>query len=197
MKAEDMFKALGYECRKSENAIQYFSECGKEITFIFELHRFYKQLNFISLNIDIDEFKAIHQQMKELGWLEEKTETNYEHFKDEIIEECMWNLAIVKGKPKPCNSVVYCSDCDFYVSKDNENNCNEKFKEWLKKSYEKPKYELSQFEFDLIKTFDRCKECCLLNEIECIKKLREKGYFNGIDPFTKVHDIIDNCEVIQ
>lgn len=25
-------------------------------------------------------------------------------------------------------------------------------------------------------------------------KLREKGYFNCIDPFTKVHDIIDNCE---
>ena len=26
---------------------------------------------------------------------------------------------------------------------------------------------------------------------ECLKKLSEKGYFNGIDPFTKVHDIID------
>lgn len=27
------------------------------------------------------------------------------------------------------------------------------------------------------------------------KTLSEKGYFKGIDPFTKVHDIIDNCEV--
>lgn len=40
MKAQQMFEALGYECRKSENAIQYLSECGNEITFIFELHRF-------------------------------------------------------------------------------------------------------------------------------------------------------------
>lgn len=48
--------------------------------------------------------------------------------------------------------------------------------------------------------FDRsisCKECCLLNEIECLKKLREKGYFKCIDPFTKVHEIIENCEVIE
>lgn len=61
---------------------------------------------------------------------------------------------------------------------------------------EKPTYKLSQFEYDLINAFDRCKECCLLNEIECLKKLIEKGYFKGIDPFTKVHDIIDNCEVV-
>lgn len=72
----------------------------------------------------------------------------------------------------------------------------ERFK-WLASPYKNPAYKLSQFEYDLINAFDRCKECCLLNEIECLKKLREKGYFNGIDPFTKVHDIIDNCEVIE
>lgn len=69
--------------------------------------------------------------------------------------------------------------------------------EWLKQPYKKPTYKLSQFEYDLINAFDSCKECCLLNEIECLKKLREKGYFKGIDPFTKVHEIIDNCEVIK
>ena len=194
MKAEDMFKALGYECRKSENAIQYFSECGKEITFIFELHRFYKQLNFISLNIDVDEFKAIHQQMKELGWIEEKPETNYEHYKDEIIEGWMLDLALVDGKLKRC-SRVDCNECEFNPGANK--GCKQRLIEWIKKPYEKPKYELSQFEFDLIKTFDRCKECCLLNEIEFLKKMSEKGYFNGIDPFTKVHEILDNCEVIE
>lgn len=50
---------------------------------------------------------------------------------------------------------------------------------------------------DLIKTFDHCKECCLLNEIESLKKLSEKGYFEGINPFTKVHEILENCEVIK
>lgn len=153
-----MFEKLGYKQEISKTyCIKYEkieAACCTRFIFLLEARTF--ATNFecygygVSSNyMELDEFKAIHQQMKELGWLEEKTETNYEHFKDEIIEECMWNLAIVKGKPKPCNSVVYCSDCDFYVSKDNENNCNEKFKEWLKKSYEKPKYELSQFEFDL------------------------------------------------
>ncbi len=87
----------------------------------------------------------------------------------------------------------------FYMPADDEagHGCTEKVKEWLKSPYKKPTYKLSQFEYDLINAFDRCKECCLLNEIECLKKLIEKGYFKGIDPFTKVHDIIDNCEVIK
>lgn len=125
---------------------------------------------------------------------EEKRETNYEHFKDEIIDGWMLDLALVDGKLKRC-SRVDCNECKFNPGPNK--GCKQRLIEWVKKPYEKPKYELSQFEFDLIKTFDCCKECCLLNEIECLKKLIEKGYFNGIDPFTKVHDIIDNCEVIK
>ena len=122
---------------------------------------------------------------------EEKTETNYEHYKDEILEECYFTVALVDGKPHKCSSVK-CNDCGFSTG----HGCDEKIKEWLKQPYKKPTYKLNKFEYDLINTFDRCKECCLLNEIECLKKLREKGYFNGIDPFTKVHEILDNCEVI-
>lgn len=84
----------------------------------------------------------------------------------------MFNLAIVKGKPKLCNSVVYCSDCEFYVCKDNENNCNEKFKEWLKKPHEKQTYKLTQFEYDLLQHFSvdfKFKEMGLL------KEMKEKG----------------------
>lgn len=125
---------------------------------------------------------------------EEKAETNYEHYKDEIIEGGMLDLALVDGKLKRCSSVD-CNECEFNPGANK--GCKQRLIEWVEKPYEKPKYELSQFEFDLIKTFDRCKECCLLNEIECLKKLREKGYFNGIDLFTKVHEIIDNCEVIK
>lgn len=122
---------------------------------------------------------------------EEKQETNYEHYKDEIIENCILSLSLVDGKPHKCSD-VNCCDCGFSTGY----GCGEKIKEWLKSPYKKPTYKLSQFEYDLINAFDRCKECCLLNEIECLKKLSEKGYFKGIDPFTKVHDIIDNCEVI-
>lgn len=123
---------------------------------------------------------------------EEKAETNYEHYKDEIIENSGFQFSLVDGKPHQCSD-VRCLDCGFSTG----HGCIENIKKWLKKPYEKQTYKLSRFEYDLLNTFDRCKECCLLNEIECLKKLREKGYFNGIDPFTKVHEILDNCEVIQ
>ena len=197
MSAREMFETLGYECRKSENAIQYLSECGKEITFIFELHRFYKQRNFISLNIDIDEFKAIHQQMKELGWLEEekqeiKKETNYEHYKDKIIKDGIWNLALVNGKPKRCHN-VYCNDCDFKTSRE----CKKKLEEWLRKPYEKPTYKLTQFEFDLLNAHkDSGMQKCISN-YRPLLEMYGKGHFKGIDTSTPIHEILDNCEVMD
>lgn len=42
---------------------------------------------------------------------EEKAETNYEHFKDEIIEDSGFTFALVGGKPCKCSS-VNCSDVD-------------------------------------------------------------------------------------
>lgn len=192
MKAQQMFEALGYECRKSENAIQYLSECGNEITFIFELHRFYKQRNFISLNIDIDEFKAIHQQMKELGWLEEekKTETNLEHYFEYLSKLNMSDFALIDGRVTQCLDIV-CSECDF------NHDCIEgKFK-WLKQPYEKPKYKLTKFEFDLIQTYRDCHESCKISEFKQLIELKDKGYFKCIDHDTKIQDVLKNCEVIQ
>ena len=98
---------------------------------------------------------------------------------------------LINGKIGICQGIC-CSRCAF-----NKDYCQVGRMEWLKQPYKKPTYKLNKFEYDLINTFDRCKECCLLNEIECLKKLIEKGYFKGIDPFTKVHEIIDNCEVIK
>lgn len=195
MSAREMFETLGYECRKSENAIQYLSECGKEITFIFELHRFYKQRNFISLNIDIDEFKAIHQQMKELGWLEEekweiKQETNFEHYFEYLSKLNMGDFALINGRVTKC-SVTQCSECDF------NGDCIEgKFK-WLKQPYEKPKYKLTKFEFDIIQTYRDCHESCKISEFKQLIELKDKGYFKCIDHDTKIQDVLKNCEVIQ
>lgn len=123
---------------------------------------------------------------------EEKTETNYEHFKDGILQNVKYALAVVNGEPKSCID-TNCGECDFKDSSE----CVKRVREWLNQQYKKPTYKLSRFEYDLINTFDRCKECCLLNEIECLKRLSQKGYFKGIDPFTKVHEILDNCEVIE
>lgn len=197
MNAEQMFEELGYEKKEeSEGVLLYISDFENSISFekkcvtITDLYCYGR----ITININHLLENAIHKQCEELGWLEEeKQETNYEHYKDEIIEGWMLDLALVDGKLKRC-SRVDCNECEFNPGANK--GCKQRLIEWVKMPYEKPKYKLSRFEYDLINTFDHCKECFLLNEIECLKKLREKGYFNGIDPFTKVHEIIDNCEVI-
>lgn len=192
--AKELFEALGYKRHEGENGIQYFSESGVEITFIFLIRRFYKQENFQSLNISVDEFKAIQQQMKELGWIakEEKQETNYEHYKDKIIEDGIRCLALVNGKPKRCNN-VYCYDCDFKRSHE----CKEKLEEWLNQPYEKPKYQLTRFELDLIQTYRDFHESCKLSEFKQLMELKDKGYFKCVDYDVKVQDVLKNCEVIK
>lgn len=198
MNAREMFEEQRYKRNEENEEIIYLQRFGSgyfRITFDLSKEEIAIDTNMENV-IESDLLQAIIKQAKELGWLEEekqeiKKETNYEHYKDKIIKDGIWNLALVNGKPKRCHN-VYCNDCDFKTSRE----CKKKLEEWLKHPYERPTYKLTQFEYDLIKAFDRCKECCLLNEIECLKKLSQKGYFNGIDPFTKVHDIIDNCEVV-
>lgn len=202
MNAEEMFKQLGYEFEKEYtsdgvNDTYRYNKCsGPTDSVIFYLNGKQIIINQTFHTIHLNELQAIIQQCKELGWFESesKQETNYEHFKDEIIENCMFNLAIVKGKPKLCNSVVHCSDCEFYVCKDNENNCNEKFKEWLKKPHEKPTFKLTQFEYDLLQHFSvdfKFKEMGLL------KEMKEKGHFKNINGDELIKDILESCEVIK
>lgn len=120
----------------------------------------------------------------------QETETNFEHYEDEIAT-VGFDFAKKDGKIMSCKD-CFCSECCF---DDSNVSCYAKKLKWLYQEYKKIR--LTQFEYDLIKTFDHRKECCVLNEIEPLKKLSEKGYFEGINPFTKVHDIIDNCEVVK
>ena len=161
----------------------------------------------IHAKIVIDNLDEIKKQIEELGQAietpkfsveksgikqkEEKHETNFEHFENEI-RDAEFAIAVKNGEVIPCGCCS-CEECLFFGSYPS---CRTLIIEWLYKKYQR-KYKLTQFEFDLITTFDHCKECCLLNEVESLKNLREKGYFKGIDPFTKIHDIIDNCEVIE
>lgn len=192
MNAREMFETLGYECRKSENAIQYLSECGKEITFIFELHRFYKQRNFISLNIDIDEFKAIHQQMKELGWLEEeqKQETNFEHYFKYLSTIKMCDLALIGGRVTKCLGTG-CSECDF------NGDCIEGKFRWLKQPYKKPTYKLTQYEYDLLNAYKNSGMRQCISNYGTLLEMYGKGHFKDIDTSIPIHEILDNYEVIE
>lgn len=69
MTAREMFGALGYECSKSDIKIEY--SCGVEnIVFWVNEHEFFaKDYGCDTKCINVNEFKAIQQQMKELGWI--------------------------------------------------------------------------------------------------------------------------------
>jgi len=143
---------------------------------------------------EANKFKSYERLFKELvdEHFEEKQETNFEHYKDEIIENSDYCFALADGKLCQCSDVS-CSECGFSTGY----GCSEKIKEWLNKPYEKPKYKLTQFEYDLLnahkdyKTYNN-----IANQIHLFK-MREKGYFKDVDTNISIREILDNCEVIK
>ena len=68
-----MFKSLGYEYCKyydRNKIIQYYNE-KEDVQFLFWIaEQEFSVSEYGELkNITVDEFKAIQQQMKELGWI--------------------------------------------------------------------------------------------------------------------------------
>lgn len=199
MKAEEIFEKLGYRCIKSNNSIWYINDSDEEnyrsVEFYFCDCTFDAIGNYGDpLMVNVKELEAINKQCEELGWIEkeEKTETNYEHFKNKIIEDCSFTLALVDGKPQKCSS-VNCNGCGFSTG----HGCREKIKEWLKSPYEKPTCKLTKFEYDLLNAHkDSGMQKCLSN-YRPLLELNEKGYFKDIDTSVPIHKILENCEVID
>ena len=202
MNAREMFKELGYEYCKyydRDKIIQYYNE-KEDVQFLFWIaEQEFSVSEYGELkNITVDEFKAIQQQLKELGWLEEekqeiKQETNFEHYKDRILDCCIDHLAVVKGIPKSCTKID-CNDCDFLTI---QKECCEIAKDWLKKPYKKLPYKLSKFEFDLLNAYknSRMRQC--ISNYGTLLEMYGKGHFKGIDTSTPIHEILDNCEVMD
>lgn len=152
------------------------------------------------------------QRLGELGretalqlaaWLEElkqykeenQPETNLDHYKQEVLENCMWNLAIVKGKPKRCNQ-TRCSDCEF--NKDSPRKCHKRTVEWLKQPYIKPTYKLTKFEQDLLQSFSKGYPLGYqFKNINVLTEMRKKGYFKGVDKDATLEDILANSEITE
>ena len=199
MKAEEIFEKLGYRCIKSNNSIWYINDSDEEnyrsVEFYFCDCTFDAIGNYGDpLMVNVKELEAINKQCEELGWIEkeEKTETNYEHFKNKIIEDCSFTLALVDGKPQKCSS-VNCNGCGFSTG----HGCREKIKEWLKSPYEKPTCKLTKFEYDLLNAHkDSGMQKCLSN-YGTLLEMYGKGHFKGIDTSTPIHEILDNYEVIK
>lgn len=198
MNAKEMFKQLGYEFEKEYtrhgvNDTYRYNKCSRpNDSVIFYLDGkqiiIYQTFNTIHVN----ELQAIIQQCKELGWLDEeqREETNLDHYKDEILENCLDSLAVVKGRPKLCYKTS-CNDCDFKLV---QKECHNKVKDWLKQTYKKPTYKLTQFEYDLLQHFSvdfKFKEMGLL------KEMKEKGHFKNINGDELIKDILESCEVIK
>lgn len=198
MSAREMFEKLGYRCIKSNNSIWYINDSDEEnyrsVEFYFCDCTFDAIGNYGDpLMVNVKELEAINKQCEEIGWIEEeKRETNYEHFKDEIIENCAWALALVDGKPKRCNH-TRCSECGFSTG----HGCNEKLKEWLRKPYEKPTYKLSQLEYDLLNAYKNSGMRQCISNYGTLLEMYGKGHFKGIDTSTPIHEILDNCKVIE
>lgn len=123
---------------------------------------------------------------------EEKAETNYEHYKDGVIQSVKYNLAVVNGEPKLCGD-TNCDECDFKDSGE----CVKRVSEWLNQQYKKPTYKLNKFEYDLIQTYSYVHEGYTLSKFKRLIKLKDKGYFKCVDYDTKIQDILANCEVIK
>jgi hypothetical protein len=94
MTAREMFEALDFK-QVNKNCIVY-EQCingnCRQIIFTLLLKKFrttygYQISGEYACDITSDELKAVIQQAKELGWVEEKAETNYEHF-CEILDNC-------------------------------------------------------------------------------------------------------------
>jgi hypothetical protein len=126
----------------------------------------------------------------------QKQETNLDHYKRKILEDCMWNLAIVEGKPKRCDRTS-CSNCDF--NKDRSKRCHEKAMEWLEQPYKNSAIKLTKFENDLLQSY--LKSSLLsgyeFKSIVILKRMKEKGYFKGVDEDATIEDILADCEITE
>lgn len=126
--------------------------------------------------------------MDEKSDINQSHETNLDHFIHEILEACMWDLAVVKGIPKQCNK-TNCSDCDF---KNTLRGCHRKVMEWLKQPYKKPAIKLTKFEYDLLQSYPSKYR---FKTIPVLDRMKEKGYFKGVDEDATIEDILANSEI--
>ena len=152
-------------------------------------------------------FQRIDEEHKEKTAeqrLEEKVEikeainpevTNLEYYKDEILDNCLESLAVVKGRPKLCYK-TNCNDCDFKLV---QKGCHNKVKDWLKQTHIKPTYKLTKFdkltkfEKELLECYSDVYSFKVFNSLNGMK---EKGYFKGIDDNELIGDILAKCEVV-
>lgn len=150
--------------------------------------------NFKQLAAWLEELKQYREENQpEKSDNYQRLETNLDHYKRKILEDCMWNLAVVEGKPKRCDRTS-CIDCDF--SKDRSKRCHEKSMEWLEQPYIKlnPAYKLTKFEKDLLQSYPSKYK---FKDIPVLDRMKEKGYFKGVDEDARIRNILADCDITE
>lgn len=163
-------EAIAIAKESSEN--QYIGDRGRE--------------NYKQLAAWLEELKQYREQYKE-----QNQETNLDHFQQEILEKGLWNLAVVKGRPERCDHTK-CIDCE--LSKDRSRRCHEKVMDWLKQPRIKPTYKLTKFEQDLLQSYSNIHKL-KFRTMPFLDRMKEKGYFKGVDENATIEDILANCEI--
>lgn len=144
-----------------------------------------------------ENFKQLAEWLEELKqYREEKIhETNLDHFQQEILEKGLWNLAVVKGRPERCDRIK-CIDCD--LSKDRSRRCHEKVMDWLEQPYKNSAIKLAKFENDLLQSYSKgFLSGHELKSVPVLSRMKEKGYFKGIDEDATIEDILADCEITE
>ena len=195
MTAKEMFKELGFkQTTNNVECIKYFRDDDRAgcAHVVFDLLcETIKPIHACDYELTLDELKAINQQCKELGWLEEeKSETNCEHYKEEI-GDIGFDFALRDGEVVPCKSCL-CEDCFF---NDSHIKCFVARTEWLLQKHGE-KYKLTQFEYDLLRASDVSHKK-KLKEVAIYNTLKKIGYFKDIDFELAIYEILNNCEVIE
>lgn len=195
MKAKEVFESLSFwSRRKNDTEIVWTRRVRegfieKEIIFNLEVAKISIEGGWLTK----DEILAVSKQCEELGWFGSEQETNLDHFQQEVLEKGLWNLAVVKGRPERCDRTK-CIDCE--LSKDRSRGCHEKVMDWLKQQYIKPTYELSKFEFDLLQSYSSIYKY-KFKDIPVLDRMKEKGYFKGVDEDATIEDILANRDITE
>lgn len=120
---------------------------------------------------------------------EEKTETNYEHFEDEI-KDTQFNFAVRDGEVVPCKDCI----CDECIFEDSDITCDITRMKWLLQKHVE-KVELTQFEYDLLRTNNMSHDR-KLSSFATYKGLKEIGYFKDINFNLTIDEVLSKCEVV-
>lgn len=203
--AKEMFDKLGFKQTENDDSfIEYQRDDGDqhaEITFslkdktfraIYGRYEFGMNFHYVTS----DELKAIHQQAKELDWVDEKICTNFSSGQTSgfMCSNCGIYL-------DDLNEIVIDENCKRNVNQDGYElrycpNCGCKIVDYDNFA-KKAKYKVTQFEFDLLNTYKFCSDSCKFEDCTQLREMKMKGYFKDVDKKAKIHDILWNCGVIK